>query len=335
MNKLYPIYFSITKETIKKLTESEIKGIAQVNLSQNPPYPRRTAKDGEINWNNSSKDIRNLIRAVSKPYPGAFSYVNNHKIILWKAKIIPLEKNDKDNSNGTIITAENNSFTVKCNDAKLLVTHYTTNYNLSLINKSLDTNYINKNVNFYSDLIEKYDLDVKSLNWGSRQSQEMRFDLFAQLDNLNQKSILDIGCGLGDFYNWLESNTIQTDYKGIDITPKMIEKAKERFPDANFAVENILESNTNKKYDYVVASGIFYLVEQEPFEFMKKMIQKMFAIAEKGIAFNSLSSWADQKHENEFYANPSEVIDFCRTLSRKVVLKHHYHPADFTVYLYK
>ncbi|AFM05851.1 methyltransferase family protein [Bernardetia litoralis DSM 6794] len=192
-----------------------------------------------------------------------------------------------------------------------------------------------KNIDFYSDLIKKHDLDVKSLNWGSKQSQEMRFELFSQLDNLNKKSILDIGCGLGDFYDWLEKNNLKTNYKGIDITPKMIEKAKERFPNANFEVKNVLERNENQKYDYVVASGIFYLVEQKPFEFMKKMIQKMFEMAEKGIAFNSLSSWADQKHENEFYANPSEVVDFCRTLSRKVVLKHHYHPADFTIYLYK
>ena len=223
----------------------------------------------------------------------------------------------------------------KENNQKSIAQHQTFKLKRFSVNTNNLQQDFNKNIDFYSDLIEKHNLDVKSLNWGSRESQEMRFDLFAQLDNLNQKSILDVGCGLGDFYNWLEKKNIQTNYKGIDITPKMIEKAKERFPNVNFEVKNILEELENQRYDYVFASGIFYLVEHQPFEFMKKMIQKMFEMAEKGIAFNSLSSWADQKHENEFYANPWEVVDFCHTLSRKVVLKHDYHPADFTIYLYK
>jgi len=45
--------------------------------------------DGEIDWSKSSLYIYNYIRAQSEPYPGAFTYFNNKKLIIWKA--IPLD----------------------------------------------------------------------------------------------------------------------------------------------------------------------------------------------------------------------------------------------------
>lgn len=48
----------------------------------------RREEDGLIDWNKSVDEIFSLIRAESKPYPGAFSYYNGNKIIIWKAEII-------------------------------------------------------------------------------------------------------------------------------------------------------------------------------------------------------------------------------------------------------
>ncbi len=52
----------------------------------------RKPEDGLIDWNLSGKEIETLIRATSKPYPGAFSFYNDSKVIFWKAK---LEENEK------------------------------------------------------------------------------------------------------------------------------------------------------------------------------------------------------------------------------------------------
>lgn len=48
---------------------------------------KRTIEDGEINVEDHPTNIMNLIRAVSRPYPGA--YINNdyYRIIIWKAKL--------------------------------------------------------------------------------------------------------------------------------------------------------------------------------------------------------------------------------------------------------
>lgn len=51
-------------------------------------YPQRKPEDGEINWNQSAKQIKDFIRAQTKPYPGAFTYINGKKVIIWDADII-------------------------------------------------------------------------------------------------------------------------------------------------------------------------------------------------------------------------------------------------------
>lgn len=61
------------------------------DVSAGSYYGGRTAKDGEIEWNASPSTIKNLVRAVTKPYPGAFSYAGNRKLIFWDVCV--LEKN--------------------------------------------------------------------------------------------------------------------------------------------------------------------------------------------------------------------------------------------------
>ena len=43
----------------------------------------RSPKDGAIDWSNSATCIRNLVRAVTRPYPGAFSFAGDRKLIFW------------------------------------------------------------------------------------------------------------------------------------------------------------------------------------------------------------------------------------------------------------
>lgn len=50
-------------------------------------WPGRRPEDGEIYHSMNVVDAERLIRAVTHPYPGAFYYIGNKKIIVWKAKI--------------------------------------------------------------------------------------------------------------------------------------------------------------------------------------------------------------------------------------------------------
>ncbi len=49
-------------------------------------FGRRTPQDGCINWQSPAYEINNLIRAVTDPWPGAFSYVGGAKFVVWKGR---------------------------------------------------------------------------------------------------------------------------------------------------------------------------------------------------------------------------------------------------------
>ncbi len=81
---------------------------------------RRTPEDGLINWNDSIEQIYRLIRAVSRPYPGAYgNYDGEHKVIIWRAECL---KNDKYYGiNGQIAWIAEEYFDVVCRDGLLRV----------------------------------------------------------------------------------------------------------------------------------------------------------------------------------------------------------------------
>ena len=199
----------------------------------------------------------------------------------------------------------------------------------------MSDNSYQKNIDFYSGLLAEHGVHARSLNWGSEESQSKRFHILNEVGPLDKQSVLDLGCGLGDFYHWLKSKGKEVQYRGVDVTPGMIETAIARFPGVQFNIGSVDDIKASEPVDYAFASGIFYLVEKDPFAFMKDTISKMFSLSRKAISFNSLSDWATVKTNNEFYASPSETLEFCRSLSPYVTLRHDYHPADFTVYIYK
>jgi methionyl-tRNA formyltransferase len=52
--------------------------------------PRRRPQDGVIHWNSSSEEIYNLVRALTRPYPGAFAFLNNQPYRIWSAARTPM-----------------------------------------------------------------------------------------------------------------------------------------------------------------------------------------------------------------------------------------------------
>ena len=72
-------------ENLKLLQNGESKRIKQVQSKFIEYWPKRTPDDGLIDWSKSCKEIDILIRATTYPYPGAFTFFKNQKIIIWKS----------------------------------------------------------------------------------------------------------------------------------------------------------------------------------------------------------------------------------------------------------
>lgn len=53
---------------------------------------KRVPDDNLIDWNQSSRAIFNLIRAVSQPYPGAYTFYRGTKMVIWSATFPPVTR---------------------------------------------------------------------------------------------------------------------------------------------------------------------------------------------------------------------------------------------------
>nr|WP_321467734.1 bifunctional UDP-4-amino-4-deoxy-L-arabinose formyltransferase/UDP-glucuronic acid oxidase ArnA [uncultured Desulfobulbus sp.] len=79
-------------------------------------YGGRGPQDGEIHWNQSAASIRNLVRAVTRPYPGAFTYLVNRKCLLWQVRVTTGQEKAYP---GTVLAT--NPLTVACGEDALIV----------------------------------------------------------------------------------------------------------------------------------------------------------------------------------------------------------------------
>jgi len=171
--------------------------------------------------------------------------------------------------------------------------------------------------------------DVKSLGWGSKFSQEQRFNILLEINGYcKNDSVLDVGCGYGDL------SSLVKNYTGIDLRTTAIKKAIEKYPSMNFISGDIFSLITNK-YDWVFASGIFCF-KYKWREHAILNIEKMYSLSEKGCAFNFLSANTPGKKINGMkYARISDVVSIIESLTNKFTIRHDYLKNDFTVYLYK
>jgi len=70
---------------VRAIREGTARSIPQ-NESEATYWPARRPEDGLVDWNQGSTSVYNLIRALVKPYPGAFTFVGGKKLFLWSAE---------------------------------------------------------------------------------------------------------------------------------------------------------------------------------------------------------------------------------------------------------
>ncbi len=87
------LYSKLNKESamalpkvVEQIEKNTYKAVSQ-NERMATYVQRRYPSDGLINWNSTSLEIFNLIRALAYPYPGAYTFYKNEKLIIWKASL--------------------------------------------------------------------------------------------------------------------------------------------------------------------------------------------------------------------------------------------------------
>ena len=75
-------------EILPLLERGELKGTPQ-DHSRATYWPKRSGKDGEIDWSGSARTVWNLIRALARPYIGAHTFHGDSRLTVWRASMVP------------------------------------------------------------------------------------------------------------------------------------------------------------------------------------------------------------------------------------------------------
>jgi SAM-dependent methyltransferase len=170
----------------------------------------------------------------------------------------------------------------------------------------------------------------------SARSQRMRFEAFILQNDLQGKSILDVGCGLGGLYERLEARNIQCTYVGFDISSEMVRRCRERFPQLQFESGDFLKWEPSQSFDYVVSFGIHNNVRlADGWKLLESVTRRQFELSSIA-AYVSLLTTRYHKFAPEVQPWPPErVFSLALSITPYVALRHDYLPNDFSVTLYR
>jgi len=165
---------------------------------------------------------------------------------------------------------------------------------------------------------------------GDRTSLDLRFEALMKnvVPHLGPGATLhDVGSGLCDLYRFMKSSGLdrRVAYSGTEIVQEMIDHAALKYPELTLRNRNFLDAAIDERYDFVVLSGAFNLLAGLDGDEWKNMclalIRKMYLHADRGIAFNFLTSYRTYSDPLLYYFDPREMFDFATThLSRFAVL---------------
>ena len=87
MKRVTQTCLDLLEKNINNIINGEINTIHQ-DHSTATYTQKRLPSDNLIDWKLSTIEVYNFIRALSRPYPGAFTFINKTKLIIWQAKLV-------------------------------------------------------------------------------------------------------------------------------------------------------------------------------------------------------------------------------------------------------
>jgi SAM-dependent methyltransferase len=178
---------------------------------------------------------------------------------------------------------------------------------------------------------------VQALGWANPEEQWLRFSKLCRIgiDDTPDASILDVGCGFGDFVDFLGVVIgWGYTYRGIDLRPEAIEIAKKRYPDKTFQVGSVYDEKS--QFDWVVGSGIFCIDYTNWAVHTANTIEKMYELCKKGVAVNFLPTTS--RDSGMLRRTTVEELQQCVIKEKKFtnyVIRYSEMDYDITLYLYK
>jgi SAM-dependent methyltransferase len=188
----------------------------------------------------------------------------------------------------------------------------------------------------YQRGLDEYGESPMALHWTDYRSMAIRFKNLVADVEIEGRSILDAGCGMGDLLPYLYAKGDRFGYLGVDVNEGFVNIARKRYEGHGFEVGNPFSGKFNKRFELVLSSGVMNININDWQKKRKAMIKNLFNLAGEALAFNMAGGFKPWRTDSLIaYADARDILDFCETLSPRVILKTDYLPQDFTVVMFK
>ncbi len=189
----------------------------------------------------------------------------------------------------------------------------------------------------FTGLAKRYGNSIHSLAWESDYTQRSRFNVFTEISPLEGMSVLDVGCGKADFYDYCLRENIDVEYFGVDCSSEMMGLAKKLHPEINVFYRDFFNEARYPEIDYAFASGVANVITPNNQNYMESLIRQMYSLARKGVGVNMLRSRTPDSCSGSgmYFYVPEHMLKFALSITPNVILRHDYLPNDFTLYLYR
>ena len=202
----------------------------------------------------------------------------------------------------------------------------------------------------YEDCFKTNGDNCKGVDWPNRPDAEKRYRIMLDIirfddnaDKTSACSVMDLGCGLGHMYEYMNSTGCTLSYTGVDVSDVFVNECRKKFPGVTFLKLDILKddlSGLSEKPDYIIMNGVFTekcnLSYEEMKTYFEAFIKKAFELCNKGIAFNVMSKDVDWERDDLFHLPLSELSSFLtKNLTRRYIIRNDYGLYEYTTYVYK
>ena len=176
----------------------------------------------------------------------------------------------------------------------------------------------------------------QAVRW-TPEGQRRRYEAFREIiGDLEGKSLLDFGCGKGDFYGFLRDQGFSGAYCGIDVNPGFTVLARRKYPGAEFLTLDIEEAPWARHFDVVVGCGVFNLRIAGIATSLRETTKILYGLCRESLHVNFLTARTPRHDVELHYVEPAELLGFAlEELSSTVTLRHGLVPDDVYLSVYR
>lgn len=189
----------------------------------------------------------------------------------------------------------------------------------------------------YGERYRELGVSARTLGWGTREHQRIRFEAVCSLVDMTDRDILDWGCGFGDLATHLrETGVAFRSYRGVDLNPDFIDEARATHRSHAAITFDVADTDhalphEDDEADVVIMLGLanFEQPDLNTEEYGRLLLERGFAAARHAVVCDFLSDVPTPGYERETFVHYYEAVKVLRwglELSDDVVLKHDYPP---------